>query len=94
MGPWRLNRNLGCVIPLSHHFVSNPDVLFVDQALDKAAKAEVDDAVEEAKASPEPAAKDLWTDIITRVLNLRPLSEFNSVAANTLTEGCGLRPHL
>ncbi|KAF7440335.1 alpha subunit of pyruvate dehydrogenase [Pleurotus ostreatus] len=31
--------------------------------LDKAAKAEVDQAVEEAKTSPEPQAKDLWTDI-------------------------------
>ncbi|EKM76163.1 hypothetical protein AGABI1DRAFT_115931 [Agaricus bisporus var. burnettii JB137-S8] len=33
------------------------------KALDKAAKAEVDAAVEEAKASPEPLDKDLWTDI-------------------------------
>ncbi|KAF5347915.1 hypothetical protein D9756_010119 [Leucocoprinus leucothites] len=33
------------------------------KALDKAAKAEVDAAVEEAKASPEPEIKDLWTDI-------------------------------
>ena len=31
--------------------------------LDKEAKAKVDAAVEEAKASPEPEAKDLWTDI-------------------------------
>ncbi|KAG0707848.1 dehydrogenase E1 component-domain-containing protein [Suillus ampliporus] len=31
--------------------------------LDKDAKAEVDQAVEEAKQSPEPVAKDLWTDI-------------------------------
>jgi len=31
--------------------------------LDKEAKAEVDAAVEEAKASPEPELKDLWTDI-------------------------------
>ncbi|KAJ8473697.1 hypothetical protein ONZ45_g16205 [Pleurotus djamor] len=31
--------------------------------LDKEAKAEVDQAVEEAKASPEPLTKDLWTDI-------------------------------
>ncbi|KAJ3503812.1 hypothetical protein NLJ89_g8265 [Agrocybe chaxingu] len=31
--------------------------------LDKDAKAEVDQAVEEAKASPEPRAEDLWTDI-------------------------------
>ncbi|KAJ7484320.1 mitochondrial pyruvate dehydrogenase E1 component beta subunit [Mycena latifolia] len=31
--------------------------------LDKDAKAEVDEAVEEAKASPEPLIKDLWTDI-------------------------------
>jgi len=31
--------------------------------LDKDAKAEVDAAVEEAKASPEPRVEDLWTDI-------------------------------
>lgn len=31
--------------------------------MDKQAKAEVDAAVEEAKASPEPSTKDLWTDI-------------------------------
>ncbi|KAL0946371.1 hypothetical protein HGRIS_012602 [Hohenbuehelia grisea] len=31
--------------------------------LDKDAKSEVDQAVEEAKASPEPLTKDLWTDI-------------------------------
>jgi len=31
--------------------------------LDKEAKAEVDEAVEEAKKSPEPELKDLWTDI-------------------------------
>ncbi|KAG9120389.1 alpha subunit of pyruvate dehydrogenase [Ceratobasidium sp. 392] len=31
--------------------------------IDKEAKAEVDQAVEEAKASPEPDVKDLWTDI-------------------------------
>jgi pyruvate dehydrogenase E1 component alpha subunit len=30
---------------------------------DKDAKSEVDAAVEEAKASPEPKVKDLWTDI-------------------------------
>ena len=33
------------------------------KALDKAAKAEVDEAVEEAKASPEPLLQDLWADI-------------------------------
>ncbi|KAG8964364.1 alpha subunit of pyruvate dehydrogenase [Tulasnella sp. 419] len=33
------------------------------KAIDKSAKAEVDQAVEEAKASPEPLEKDLWTDI-------------------------------
>jgi len=33
------------------------------KAFDKAAKQEVDKAVEEAKASPEPDVKDLWTDI-------------------------------
>ena len=31
--------------------------------LDKEAKETVDKAVEEAKASPEPELKDLWTDI-------------------------------
>ena len=31
--------------------------------LDKEAKIEVDQAVEEAKQSPEPEPKDLWTDI-------------------------------
>ncbi|KAF7318333.1 Pyruvate dehydrogenase E1 component subunit alpha [Mycena chlorophos] len=31
--------------------------------LDKEAKAAVDEAVEEAKKSPEPATADLWTDI-------------------------------
>jgi pyruvate dehydrogenase E1 component alpha subunit len=35
----------------------------VIQALDKAAKGEVDKAVEEAKASPVPRSEDLWTDI-------------------------------
>lgn len=33
------------------------------QKIDKDAKAEVDAAVEEAKQSPEPLVKDLWTDI-------------------------------
>jgi pyruvate dehydrogenase E1 component alpha subunit len=33
------------------------------KAIDKAAKEVVDKAVEEAKASPEPRAEDLWTDI-------------------------------
>lgn len=33
------------------------------QRIEKEAKAEVDRAVEEAKASPEPEPKDLWTDI-------------------------------
>ncbi|KAH8995472.1 pyruvate dehydrogenase e1 component alpha subunit [Lactarius akahatsu] len=32
-------------------------------AIDKAAKEEIDKAVEQAKASPEPRAEDLWTDI-------------------------------
>ena len=32
--------------------------------IDKSARSEVDKAVEEAKASPEPdTAKDMWTDI-------------------------------
>lgn len=33
------------------------------QVIDKAAKQEVDKAVEEAKASPVPREEDLWTDI-------------------------------
>lgn len=33
------------------------------QQMDKEAKAQVDEAVEEAKQSPEPEVKDLWTDI-------------------------------
>lgn len=33
------------------------------QRIDKQAKAVVDQAVEEAKASPEPEISDLWTDI-------------------------------
>jgi pyruvate dehydrogenase E1 component alpha subunit len=33
------------------------------KAIDKAAKEEVDKAVEIAKASPEPRTEDLWTDI-------------------------------
>lgn len=33
------------------------------QQIDKEAKVEVDAAVEQAKASPEPFGKDLWTDI-------------------------------
>ncbi|KAH9066221.1 pyruvate dehydrogenase e1 component alpha subunit [Lactarius vividus] len=33
------------------------------KAIDKAAKEEIDKAVEQAKASPEPRAEDLWTDI-------------------------------
>lgn len=33
------------------------------QQLDKQAKAEVDAAVEESKASPEPSPEDLWPDI-------------------------------
>ncbi|KAF8886890.1 thiamine diphosphate-binding protein [Gymnopilus junonius] len=33
------------------------------KALDKEAKAEVDQAVEEAKQSPEPQSVDLWSDI-------------------------------
>ena len=33
------------------------------KAIDKEAKAEVDTAVEEAKASPFPDEKELWTDI-------------------------------
>jgi hypothetical protein len=36
---------------------------YIIQQIDKEAKAEVDQAVEEAKASPEPEPKDLWTDV-------------------------------
>jgi pyruvate dehydrogenase E1 component alpha subunit len=39
------------------------DQLMTQQKLDKEAKVEVDEAVEEAKKSPEPAAEELWTDI-------------------------------
>lgn len=49
------------VRPDFHRYI--PTVLICPQALDKAAKAEVDAAVEQAKASPEPFEKDLWTDI-------------------------------
>ena len=34
-----------------------------EQQFDKEAKAQVDQAVEEAKRAPEPRPKDLWTDI-------------------------------
>ena len=34
-----------------------------DRQFDKEAKAQVDQAVEEAKQAPEPCPKDLWTDI-------------------------------
>ncbi|KAF8311220.1 hypothetical protein DL93DRAFT_2083680 [Clavulina sp. PMI_390] len=40
--------------------VSSEDEL---KRIDQQAKAEVDQAVEEAKASPEPELKDLWSDI-------------------------------
>lgn len=43
--------------------VSNHYPLSNSQQLDKIAKSDVDAAVEEAKASPEPEVKDLWTDI-------------------------------
>ena len=36
---------------------------FSAQKLDKEAKAEVDHAVEEAKASPFPEDSDLWKDV-------------------------------
>jgi hypothetical protein len=36
------------------------------QAIDKAAKAEVEEAVQQAKESPEPDLKDFWTDIYVR----------------------------
>jgi len=39
--------------------------------LDKEAKAEVDAAVDESKASPEPELKDLRTDISIRALICR-----------------------
>jgi hypothetical protein len=37
--------------------------MYLSQMIDKEAKTTVDEAVEEAKKSPEPALKDLWTDI-------------------------------
>jgi hypothetical protein len=37
--------------------------LLTSQAIDKAAKEEVDVAVAEAKESPQPDLKDFWTDI-------------------------------
>lgn len=37
------------------------------QAIDKAAKEEVDQAVAEAKESPFPDLKDFWTDIYVSV---------------------------
>lgn len=48
--------------PFFHHYAHSysPRPL---QKLDKEAKAEVDQAVEEAKASPQPLEKDLWTDV-------------------------------
>ena len=33
------------------------------EALDKKAKQEVDEAVEIAKASPEPSMEDFWADV-------------------------------
>lgn len=59
---WGLATEQELKVLICHFF---PLILFLirKQTLDKAAKAEVDAAVEEAKASPEPAAKDLWTDI-------------------------------
>lgn len=41
----------------------NNALIYVVQKLDKEAKAEVDQAVEEAKASPYPEEKALWDDI-------------------------------
>jgi pyruvate dehydrogenase E1 component alpha subunit len=46
-----------------HHGPPHNPISHYGQALDKVAKAEVDAAVEEVKASPEPAGKELWTDI-------------------------------
>src|ERR1700744_551537 len=48
----------------SHFLTSIIDRLYIMlQAIDKQAKEEVDQAVAEAKESPEPLVKDLWTDI-------------------------------
>jgi hypothetical protein len=41
------------------------------QAIDKAAKAEVEEAVQQAKESPEPDLKDFWTDIYVRSFRAR-----------------------
>jgi hypothetical protein len=44
-------------------FLCVPQDGLSSQQIDKEAKAEVDDAVTKAKASPEPLSKDLWMDI-------------------------------
>lgn len=36
------------------------------EKIDQDAKAEVDDAVSEAKESPEPSAVDIWADIYSK----------------------------
>lgn len=50
------------VCPLYQYYLNNLLTWRV-QKFDKEAKIEVDQAVEEAKASPFPSEKDLWTDI-------------------------------
>lgn len=47
---------------LRHHYLRLTKYIY-SKTIDKEAKVEVDKAVEEAKASPEPEIKDLWTDI-------------------------------
>jgi len=57
--------------------------------IDKQAKAEVDQAVEEAKASPEPEISDLWTDIYYKGSE-PPLCADGSVERYTTTRGLSL----
>jgi hypothetical protein len=51
------------------------------QAIDKAAKEEVDVAVTEAKESPQPDIKDFWTDIY--VSHLRSILEYEADEIST-----------
>ena len=62
-GVWHRSKSSRFVFRcFSHHLLPNRHILFF-QKIDKEAKAEVDAAVEVAKASPDPTSKDLWTDI-------------------------------
>lgn len=50
-------------MPCTNHLAANN---VQPQALDKEAKTEVDQAVEEAKASPEPKADELWSEVYVK----------------------------